>query len=800
MARFADPYVCPGCGIRLPIDVHRCPGCRIDLRGPLAGELLQTLRTADDLLARLRTESAEQPADLATERTPYPAPIAPPQQPRGLSGASVPRILLGLGALCLLVAAVIFLAVAWTWLGVGGRTAVLVALTAITGGLGVVLGRRDLRVAAEALTTVSLGLLTLDVVGADNAGWLGGLDNATLVAVTSAAVLAAALVLSVLTRLRAPQLIAAAAISGIGLGAAGASERWQLVAALVVLGYAVLAALARPAWLALLRIAALVGGATWWLGLTVSGLEEAAHHPAWGALWVDGHGYALLAAALMVLLPLLVDHTQGVVLRGLLTVAAALLTIAVAAPAIDERVTVVTVTGLAVVVAWTVVAVVVPRSWRVVPLVSTALGAAPVAAVVATLAAQAAVNALDTMAPFTGTISLRLGDPELLAAPALLAIGTATLVGATVALLHRSTNLLLAGGAVIAMSLVGTLALHPVPIWTVAAGAATIGAALVADAVRRREPVGTLEAGAGAAALLAAVAVALPSAGLTSLVTGLAVVAAAAVYSRGRFPESDLAGGLALPLAAGGLVWSVLATVDVSAEWRGLPVLAVVGLLAIALPKPAIETSAGLTAVIAATGAIAVSADESTALALHLTLAGTLVTASALIHADRRVLGWLGGVLLAAATWVRLADLGVQAPEPYTLPSAAALLILGVVRLLRDPSTSTARALGPGLALATVPSLLWVLVEPVSLRAVLLGAGCLALVLVGAWLRWSAPLVVGATVGGLLVLRELTPYAAAVPQWVLIGVAGTLLTVVGITWERRMRDVRYAAGYLSRLQ
>ena len=41
----------------------------------------------------------------------------PPAPATGLSAASVPRILLGLGATCLLVAAVIFLAVAWTWLG-----------------------------------------------------------------------------------------------------------------------------------------------------------------------------------------------------------------------------------------------------------------------------------------------------------------------------------------------------------------------------------------------------------------------------------------------------------------------------------------------------------------------------------------------------------------------------------------------------------------------------------------------------------------------------------------------------------
>ena len=52
----------------------------------------------------------------------------------------------------------------------------------------------------------------------------------------------------------------------------------------------------------------------------------------------------------------------------------------------------------------------------------------------------------------------------------------------------------------------------------------------------------------------------------------------------------------------------------------------------------------------------------------------------------------------------------------------------------------------------------------------------------------------------MLVLRELAPYAAQTPQWVLIGAAGTLLTVVGITWERRLRDLHAAAGYLAGLR
>jgi hypothetical protein len=199
-------------------------------------------------------------------------------------------------------------------------------------------------------------------------------------------------------------------------------------------------------------------------------------------------------------------------------------------------------------------------------------------------------------------------------------------------------------------------------------------------------------------------------------------------------------------------------------------------------------------------GAIAAADDPTVALAVHLTVAGVLVCASALVHPDRRTLGWAGGLLLAAATWVRLADVGVTAPEPYTMPSAVALLLVGLYRLRRDPDASTVVALLPGLLLATVPSLLWVLADPLTVRAALLGAGCLLLVLAGTALGWNAPLLVGAAVGTAVVLRELAPYAAQTPQWVLIGVAGTLLTVVGITWERRLRDLRGASAYVGRLR
>jgi cell division protein FtsW (lipid II flippase) len=194
------------------------------------------------------------------------------------------------------------------------------------------------------------------------------------------------------------------------------------------------------------------------------------------------------------------------------------------------------------------------------------------------------------------------------------------------------------------------------------------------------------------------------------------------------------------------------------------------------------------------------SAAEPTWAAVYLTITGAGASAMALLRADRRLVGWLGGLLLAAASWVRLADLGVNTVEAYTLPAALALLVVGVVHLRHNPRAATMVALSPGLALALVPSLLWVLPDPLSLRSVLLGAACLVLLVAGVRLHWSAPVVFGALVGTVLVLRLATPIAEAVPRWALIGAAGAVLVAMGITWERRVRDAKRLAGYVRGLR
>ena len=247
-------------------------------------------------------------------------------------------------------------------------------------------------------------------------------------------------------------------------------------------------------------------------------------------------------------------------------------------------------------------------------------------------------------------------------------------------------------------------------------------------------------------------------------------------------------------------MWTAGLSNDVDAARVGLPLLVLLGMLAIARPEPEVELPAVAMALVAVPPAIVAASDVGGSLALHLVVLGALLSASSVIHESRRALVWFAGPVFALASWVWFADRGVTAPEPYTLPSAAVLIALGLVRLLRDRDAGTAVALLPGLLLGTLPSLVWVLGDPLSPRALVLGIGCLALTVAGAALRWNAPLLVGSVVGAIVVLREIGPYASDVPQWVWIGLAGALLTTIGITWERRLLDVRQAVGMLGRLR
>lgn len=155
-----------------------------------------------------------------------------------------------------------------------------------------------------------------------------------------------------------------------------------------------------------------------------------------------------------------------------------------------------------------------------------------------------------------------------------------------------------------------------------------------------------------------------------------------------------------------------------------------------------------------------------------------------------------GGLLLSASSWVRLADAGVDAPEPYVLPLAAVALILGHLRSCAVPGTRSWAAYGPGLSLLLLPSLVASFDDDTLQRPLLLGLAALGVLLAGAYFRLQAPLCLGGAVLAVDALQLLAPYAAALPRWMSLGAVGVLLVAIGATYEQRRRDVaRLRSGY-----
>jgi hypothetical protein len=363
--------------------------------------------------------------------------------------------------------------------------------------------------------------------------------------------------------------------------------------------------------------------------------------------------------------------------------------------------------------------------------------------------------------------------------------------------------------ALIGLALVVTLVSTHAPLWVVTCAALAVAAAPAGLAWWHRlawseAGIATGGATAGYLALLGLAAGA-PSASVTAVsASALALVLAVG------FATSERRGEVVGPALTGGL--AVLATTYALPAWGttlDLPlgtvalVLAVYagGVLLAAAPvtrRTSSRVTLELTAVVPAAVA-AVLAPSLPDLAMVLTVVGTAVAAIAVRDADRRPMSWLGVGILGCATLIRVAA-DVKAPELYTLPAALLLLGAGLWRLRTDPDSDSLDALGSGLTLALLPSLLLALEDPISTRGVLVGAAGVAALVLGVRERLATPLLVGAGTTALLALREMQPLSEAVPRWVSLALLGLALLAVGITWETRLRNLRAAGRYLVGLR
>jgi hypothetical protein len=815
MTTYADPTRCPDCRALLPQQPQVCQLCALPLTGETAVSLFRTFQEADRLLGVLRAQrqpvlthaSATPVSDTRLEGLPsYPAPSSrtPAVEGARLQGPSVPRILLSLGALCLLVAAVIFLAYAWRWLGVGGRTAVLVGLTGVSLGSSVAVLRRTLVTAAESLAVVGLGLVALDVVGARHAGWLGAIDDAGLTLVTGAVVATVALTLLAASSTRpmhAPALIAPLAVLVAVAGAQSPVESPlpSVLGVLVLLGLGRVGTVLPSRTLAVASVVAAVPACLYIGG---AGLDRAGDPVTFAHYVGDGRFWPVLALTVLVAVAGPVTGIRRIEVGGY-AVAGLVGTFGALLPVLDNDATPMTVAVTGAALVWMVVVLVAPRRLRagaLLPLAATLVVPTVAACALAAEAARAVTTLGD---PFTRGFDVHVAatHPDvspLLLVPALVTLALAACAALGLAEPVRTSTWLLSAGAAAAVGAAATLPLYDVPLAAVVGILVLVGVAAFGVAERVHGGPADVARGTGLALLAVATLLALPSDRMTTAVLAIACVVAG--YLMLRTDATGAVAAFCFPVAFASLVWSACHVAGVDAEYRSIPVLLVLGSLAIWRPQLELEASSALAATLVSAAAVTTAHDVTVSLAVHLTIAGVLVTTTSIVNAGRRELAWVGGLLLAAATWVRLYDLGVEVPEAYTLPSALALVAVGAWRLRQDDRAATLTVLAPGLALATVPSLVAMLDEPYSLRALLLGAACLALVVGGAVLHWGAPVVVGAVVGGLVVLRELAPYAASVPTWLTIGASGAVLLLAGTTWERRMNDVRRASHYLAALR
>ncbi|MGN6332583.1 MAG: SCO7613 C-terminal domain-containing membrane protein [Motilibacteraceae bacterium] len=199
-----DPTRCPACTAHLVPGRADCPECHVALRGPLPEQVWTAsvaAATALERRARLVEQlraAARVPAGAAapfaaspmappppTTTGPFQPPVAPtPPAPRApkpeWTRARVQNVLLSLGVLLLAVAALVFLAVSWSLIGVWGRGAVMAAATLAAGTGAVVAARRGLRATGEAVAVLTVALALVDVVAVRLVDLLGAGDVAVL--------------------------------------------------------------------------------------------------------------------------------------------------------------------------------------------------------------------------------------------------------------------------------------------------------------------------------------------------------------------------------------------------------------------------------------------------------------------------------------------------------------------------------------------------------------------------------------------------------------------------------------------
>lgn len=215
---------CPSCAEPLSAAGARCPSCALPLTGPIAVRLWQV----DQSIAALQAERVDLIGQLRRQVSgdPVASQVA---NSAGRGRWSGQQVLLGAGVLLLLTAAAVFVAVAWSLIGVAGQVGVMAAATVVAGVTAAWLSRRGLRATAEAAALLTVGLAAVDATAAYrlDLGGLGSVDGAGYCAIVAGLLTVVFAAIGVATpRLRTFPIAAVAAAAVVPVAAVEAAELW----------------------------------------------------------------------------------------------------------------------------------------------------------------------------------------------------------------------------------------------------------------------------------------------------------------------------------------------------------------------------------------------------------------------------------------------------------------------------------------------------------------------------------------------------------------------------------------------
>lgn len=737
---------------------------------------------------------------------------------RPRSPISIPVILLALGGLCILIAALVFVAVAWGSLGIGGRTAILALITMVMGAGATLLTVKDLRWAAETFWVIVVGMVTLDILGARSAGLFGDdHERSFQIAAPLMIVVMVALALIVgfwSTRAATGQIISiqVAALIGIGIGnglAFVGFDPFGLTPAVVIPVFTVLGiwslkrvrvfawgllGLAIGNWLILFGhglAKALQDQQNWWTSLDWWPLALAGCYAITATLprlpypvRVLAAGMSLLAWSVVILGPDHATSTQRSVWAAGMIILLSILVL------VGGHV-------------WGRAAGIAGLLWSLPAGVKLLVNAVSLSDV----GLSSDVHTWD--APVQAFLDTAWWAQIMLAMSVALFLICATRLFPAASRRAALTAMIPIAYLISALALISAAATLGLPLWAFA-GVITI---LLLGAILLTWPSGGEVAGlvpsvisVGVLGLFTLFTTG-PSNSLAAIAAGLVLITVVSYWyaasREGRRTETILT-LIGLPLI-GFWTWvEIWAALDQSPD-LGLAVAAGYG-SSILLLAPLAQRASGhkadrivtelMGAVFLPLPALAFGSDHH---GLALSLAGAGLALSSVRNRDRELLGWLSiAPLLAGAMVYDFNDFPVA--EVWSLPLSMILVASGLLRMSRDRELSSYRALGAGILLALTPSLILALIDPLTWRGAILFAAGVLVLLAGAFKHLGMPFYSGALITAVMAIRYLGPWAQGIPRWVGIGIVGLLLLGLGISWEFGRKNLKTAAGYLKALR